>query len=486
MLFWLALFSLLPGLRAAEGPEVLAARTAVQRAVAYLQSIATGGGYLWRYSLDLKARAGEVAATDSQIWIQPPGTPSVGMVLLEAYSATGDGACLEAARGVARALAAGQLESGGWAYMVEFDPEKARRWYRRRDIGHLSPEEIRRRQNVSTYDDNTTQSGLMFLMDYVAVAPSDAAAREALDYGLRKLLEAQYPIGAWPQRYAGTPGDEREFPVLSASLPRSYPRRYEKRSYSAHYTLNDNAQRDVMGVMLRAWRQFGDDRYRDAAVRGGEFLLRAQLPEPQPVWAQQYNARMEPDWARSFEPAAVCGGESVGAMRTLLDLYVELGDERYLEPIPRALRWYERSEIRPGVWNRYYELHTNRPIFGDRDGEIHYSLDDISEERRKGYGWQGGYGLEGFRRDYEKLLNRGREKILAARQPRELSAGEKARRMESMVGRVRKIVAAQDARGRWVTRGYLKHRDYEFSERVETRVFVENLRVLAEYLALAR
>ena len=53
-----------------------------------------------------------------------------------------------------------------------------------------------------------------------------------------------------------------------------------------------------------------------AARRGGDFILLAQMPEPQPAWAQQYNARMEPAWARRFEPASITGGESVGACRT--------------------------------------------------------------------------------------------------------------------------------------------------------------------------
>ena len=52
------------------------------------------------------------------------------------------------------------------------------------------------------------------------------------------------------------------------------------------------------------------------------------MPEPQPVWAQQYNPQMEPAWARAFEPPAVTGNESVGAMHSLMDLYLETGEEK--------------------------------------------------------------------------------------------------------------------------------------------------------------
>lgn len=470
----------------ADSRRVQEAGVALKKAVVYLRSISTEGGYLWRYSLDLKTRAGETAATDTQVWIQPPGTPSIGMVFLEAHAATGDLEYLSAARDAAHALATGQLESGGWDYLIDFDPKESTRWYRRSDMGKLGAKEAERRRNISTYDDNNTQSAVRFLMEFVAADPGDRVVKDALEYALKKLLEAQYPNGAWPQRYRGLAIDPAEYPVLKANLPQTYQRQYEKGGYSGHYTLNDNAQRDVMGVMLQAWHQFGRREYLEAVRRAGEFLILAQLPSPQPVWAQQYNARMEPAWARAFEPVAVCGGESVGAMQMLLDLFIEFGDEKYLEPIPRALAWYDRSEVRPGVWNRYYELHTNKPIFGDRDGKIYYALEDISEERRTHYGWQGDFGLGRFKRNYEKLQKLGRDKLLAAREPKVMSEKEKLKRLQALDGDVAKVIAAQDERGRWVTGGRLKDRGYEFDQRIETSVFIANARVLSSYLQLAR
>ncbi|MCX6909967.1 MAG: pectic acid lyase, partial [Verrucomicrobia bacterium] len=88
------------------------ARAALEKATAYMRSISTEGGYLWKYSLDLKNRAGETKATATQIWIQPPGTPSVGMAFLRAYEVTKDARYLDAAKAAADALARGQLESG--------------------------------------------------------------------------------------------------------------------------------------------------------------------------------------------------------------------------------------------------------------------------------------------------------------------------------------------------------------------------------------
>src|SRR5688500_581847 len=97
--------------------------------------VATEGGYLWRYSEDLARRGGEVTATATQVWVQPPGTPAVGLAYLAAYEATGDGYYRDAASDAAHALVRGQLRSGGWAHQIEFDPKLRKRFAYRIDGG---------------------------------------------------------------------------------------------------------------------------------------------------------------------------------------------------------------------------------------------------------------------------------------------------------------------------------------------------------------
>ncbi len=426
----------------------------MKKAATSLRSISTEGGYLWAYSEDLTQRRGEAKATFTQIWVQPPGTPTIGMAFLDAWRVTDDPLYLKLAFDAGEALVRGQLESGGWDYRIDF--------------ARLPP-----RRNVTTFDDNTTQSAIRYLMKLATLGveePRKESVRRAVKTALEKMMEAQYPNGAWPQRYDGKERDPDAYPVIKASLPQNYPRHYTKEDYHKHYTINDDAQRDGIMALLEASHRFEDERFREAALRGADFLILAQLPEPQPAWAQQYNQRMEPAWARAFEPPAVTAGESVGVMRLLLDVYKLTGEKRFLAPIPRAIDFLERSAIAPNKWARFYELNTNRPIYGDRDGKIHYTLEELSEERRNGYSWQGSYGIPKLRKAYESASK--------ADVPVDWKHVKKPsiKDRKALESRVREIIEALDDQGRWLT-----EKD-DGSRWIDTRVFSRNMATLTDYL----
>jgi hypothetical protein len=461
-------FALVPPCSGANAPSADEVKAGLRKATDYLSSISTEGGYLWRYSPDLRERWGEEKATPTQIWVQPPGTPSVGMAFLDAYTATKEERHLAAAQTAALALVRGQLESGGWAYLVEFDPKTRSQWAYRSDViqGGAGPA---RRKDITTFDDDNTQSALRFLMAFVDTATNRPTKelkviRGAMEYGLAKMLQAQHPNGAWPQRYDGQPYDPGKHPVRPARIPKDHPRTWPKPNYGIYYTLNDNTQRDCIRTMLDAYKRLGDRKYLDAARKGGEFLILARLPEPQPTWAQQYNFDMEPAWARAFEPPAACSSESGGAMRTLVELYLETNDEKFLQPIPAFIAWLNRSQIGPNRWARYYELGTNTPIYGDRDGKIHYTLAEISEERRTGYAWQGSYGLPEAITYYETVRREGREQFLARQRERD------ARRTPSQT-EISGILSQQDSQGRWLTKDW-----------VQTRTFIANVKKMSDYV----
>jgi hypothetical protein len=408
------------------------------KATRYFRSIATEGGYLWWYSLDLRSRAGERDATDTQIWVQPPGTPAVGQAFLHALRATGDRQYLEAAAAAAQALVRGQLESGGWDYVVEFSPRERSKWnYRGTNTGG---------RNVSTLDDDTTQAALRLLMDVHAAKP-DPRLKDAIDYGLASLLRVQGPTGGFPQRYPATETD-----------------------YYGYYTFNDDTIADTVDTLILAYRYYKDRRYLDAVRRTGDFMILAQRPEPQPVWAQQYDRNMNPAWARKFEPPSVCSRESAGVIRSLIRIWLETGDEKYLKPIPPAIAYFRRSEIAPNRWARFYELKTNRPLYFTSKYELVYTDSDLPTH----YAFQGPFGVPEAIAEYQRVSKLGLAGARAERS-RKAAPAERAARRKEIESRVRDVVSALDSQGRWVSNG-----------RIQCRAFIQNMDLLSEYVELTK
>ena len=468
----LTLFTIAPRLTHGEDLSEQAGKAAMKKAVSFFRNkVSASGGYLWQYSGDLSEREGEQQASATQAWTQPPGTPYVGEALLEAYLVSKEGYLLEAARDAGNSLAIGQLVSGGWDYRLEFDPEKRSEWAYR--VAQAAPKE--KAKNVTTLDDDTTQAALRFLMklDFV-LKQKDKPIHAAVEYSLEALLKAQYPNGAWPQRYSEFPNPQ-DFPVKQASYPKSWPREYPKADYRSFYTFNDNTLADLIDTMFLAEQLYDEPRYGAAARKAGDFILLAQMPDPQPAWAQQYNADMHPAWARRFEPTAVTGGESQGVIRVLLTLHRHTHDDKYLAPIGKALDYLERSLLPNGQLARFYELKTNKPLYFTKDYVLTYDDSDMPTH----YGFKVSSKLVQLRRSYETSLKAppNHSPIWTAERsaPKPYSGLNKA---------AAELVDAMDARGAWLESGELKAKGNDTREQkiITTKTFAQNLRTLSRFV----
>ena len=264
-----------------------AAAESLKKAAAYYRNeVAVQGGYVYFYSPDLSKRMGEGVASPQQIWVQPPGTPTVGMAYLKAYRATGDRYYLDAATDAALALAYGQLQSGGWTNCVDFDPREARTALYRNGKG--------RGKNNSSLDDGQTQSAIRLMMRVdQAHRFKHQAIHESAQVALAALLAAQFPNGAFPQVWTGPVKPQ---PIIKANYP-DYDWRTEGRikNYWDMYTLNDGLAGTVSQTLADAHRIYHDEKYQAALLRLGDFLILAQMPDPQPAWAQQYGYEIAAD-----------------------------------------------------------------------------------------------------------------------------------------------------------------------------------------------
>jgi hypothetical protein len=96
------------------------------RATKYMvEKVSTNGGYLWSYLPDFSRQWGEMEAYKTMIWLQRPGTVSMGNIFLDAYQATDDEYYYLAAEKVAAAVIWGQSPVGGWNYMIDFAGDRS-------------------------------------------------------------------------------------------------------------------------------------------------------------------------------------------------------------------------------------------------------------------------------------------------------------------------------------------------------------------------
>lgn len=239
----------------------------MKRATTFMvEEVSYRGGYVWNYLPDRSRRWGEMEARETMIWLQPPGTSSMGHVFLDAYHATGDEYYYEAAEEVASALIRGQHPSGGWNYMVDFGGDRSlKEWYATIGRNAWRLEEFQHYYGNATFDDQTTTDAATFLLR-LYVEKLDPRYKPALDKSIQFVLDSQYPIGGWPQRYP-----------LSEEFSKS-----GRPDYTSYLTFNDEVAAENIDFLVLCYRVLGDERLLDAITRGMNFFLVTQQGPEQP------------------------------------------------------------------------------------------------------------------------------------------------------------------------------------------------------------
>ena len=447
------------------------ARQALKHAATvFREQVSVEGSYVWEVSPDLTFRAGEALTDDRQGWVQPPGTPAVGQAFLAAYEATGDVYYWQAALEAGRALAKTQLVSGGWNALMEFDPTRREAWCYRLDAGTCDakgPRHDNRDRDGSLLDDDITQSALRFLiiLDTLGDMAADgdmALIAEAAAYGLNRLLQDQYPNGAWPVRLDRRVSRKKIKAKIGekARYPADWSRTYPGVDETEFFILNDHLMSNTIRTLLFAHQHYGDGRFLRSAIRGGDFLLAAQLPAPQSGWAHNYNSAMEPKWARKFEPPALASWETASTISVLMDLDHYTGLERFWQALEPAVAWLERVRIGNDLWSRFYELETDKPLYMTSDYVLTYDDGDLPAH----YGFRDDFGIPALLAAYSaRQAARGGPTA----RPRPLPDAKLAAEVEAIIGSL-------DAEGRWIE-----------DDRMLSATFVDHVETLARAIALA-
>ena len=248
---------------------------------------------------------------------------------------------------------------------------------------------------VGTFDNNATITQLQFLAR-VATAPdekSGAPYRASVLRGLDYALAAQFPNGGFPQVYPLDGG------------------------YHDAITYNDNAMINILTFLRDVADPKGafpfvsnELRARAAAAvsRGVDCIVASQIVVNgrRTVWCQQHDAlTLAPCSARNYEMPSQSGSESDDVALFLMSLpdpsptvvaSVHAATEWFKKVtihgfayrnVPSSGRSLVADEKAEPLWARYYEIGSDRPLFGDRDKSIHDDVSEISAERRNGYQW---------------------------------------------------------------------------------------------------
>lgn len=394
LLLAIAVFAMVPVPASAQSRAEI--ERTMRRATGFMvDRVADRGGYVWTYLPDLSRRWGEMEAEPGMIWVQAPGTATMGHLFLDAFNATGDPYYYDAAARAADALIAGQHRSGGWNYFIHRGgPAAARRWYGTVGRNGWRLEEFQHWSDNATFDDAGTAESMQLLLRLYMVR-HEARFRSPLDRAIAFVLASQYPGGGWPQRF---PYDAH------------YP------AYQRYITFNDDVAKENIRFLILAGRALGRPDLFAAARRGMEAFLVTQMPAPQAGWALQYRLDLRPAGARSYEPRALVTHTSATNVEQLMDYYRLTGDRRFLARIPDALDWLQSVRLADGVgppgrrFPTFVELGTNRPLYVHRRGSNvvngAYYFDHDPAAPIAHYSQFRAIDLEGLRRAFETLRAR--------------------------------------------------------------------------------
>lgn len=268
--------------------------------------------------------------------------------------------------------------------------------------------------DLATIDNNATSKEINGLIKAYSTTKNPDYLKSA-EKGIQYLLSMQYQNGGFPQYFPNSA------------------------IYRKQVTYNDNAMINVLTVLynISEGKEGFDaissqlkDKSKLALQKGIDCVLKTQVLQKGKlsIWADQYNeVSLKPEKARAFEPMSLASGESVNIVKFLMMQPVTPEIER---SIRSAIQWFKDSKIDgytynvsresgnavrvlskkegSAVWARFYDIPTNKPVFGDRDGSVKFNYEDVSEERRTGYSWYNEAGTKLIENDFPKWLKKNK------------------------------------------------------------------------------
>lgn len=250
--------------------------------------------------------------------------------------------------------------------------------------------------NFGTVENNATLSEIHFLSNMFQ-ATAQRRYRKAAEEGIQFLLNAQYQNGGWPLSFPAT--TDRE----------------------ACITFENDVMVNILQLLNRIiqksepYSYLSDDirkRAQDAFNKGVACILNAQIrQEGKPtVWcARHHQETLAPACGNVAELPSLSSNHSSSIVLFLMGIVDP--DPFVKSAIEGAVEWYNSTVIRglkrenyinkegkrdfrlvsdphaADMWACYYTLDSNRPFFTSVGGDVIYSFDELTRERRTSVSW---------------------------------------------------------------------------------------------------
>ena len=190
------------------------------------------------------------------------------------------------------------------------------------------------------------------------VEKRDPKYKPALDKAIQFVLDSQYPIGAWPQR----------FPLQYEFSHHGMP------DYTSYLTFNDDVAAENIDFLVMCYQALGDRRAARPDHPRHERVSGHAAGSAAAGLGAAVHARPEAGRRAHLRAERARHPHDGTQLELLIKFYRLTGETKFLARMPEALDWLDALKLPPGVappgrtHPTFIELGTNKPLYVHREG----------------------------------------------------------------------------------------------------------------------
>lgn len=226
-------------------------------------------------------------------------------------------------------------------------------WYYTPDLSRRWGEMEAYKTMVWVQDAGTVDMGNLFLDAYAATA--NEYYYGAAEKAAAALVWGQSHEGGW--NYMIDFAGDRSLKNWYNTIGKNGWRLEEFQHYYGNDTYDDDVTSNAARFLLRMYLEKLDPKYKPALDKAINFILESQYPAG--GWPQRYplhydfNKAGHPDYTSFYTFNDDVTWENVNF---LIQCYLSLGEQRFLEPVSRGMNFYLLTQQGNGAWAQQYNM----------------------------------------------------------------------------------------------------------------------------------